>query len=403
MRKLKIIIPIVLLAILFAISFILQSKYNSLIMEQVNAETAESFITKQIMFFGSSFVFLNILITTIVACFVVIFVILVSVLVNRTKMEKRAKSKAELTVTYQSLILDYLDDNILIDEKKFKKICHNRFRKNILIDQIIDVAVMMPKELLEHLRQLYFDLKLIEETERKLNSSKWHNKIKAMKELSHLEIKDYNDDILKLINAKNDTLRMEAQIAMVRLSNADNPFEFMEHLEHDFSTWEQITLHEAMIAADIQPPDFGRWLISDNHDVGMFCLRMLREYKQIDVEGLEMMLYHPNEKVARFAIEIVGDLEVTELTGILKKIYKDEPYQNGLEIVKTLGKLKNPKAIKFLQHVVDSEEDTQLQIEGVKAINYCGDEGAIALQKMLTSDYKDYNIIIKHVIDKRIN
>ncbi len=403
MKKLKIILPIVLVAILFLISFVLQSKYNTLILEQVNAETAESFITKQILIFGNSFIFLNLLITSIVISFVVIFIILVVVLVNRNKMERRAKSKSELTEIYQKLILDYLDDTVLMDEKEFKKICHNRFRKNVLIDQIIDVSIMMPEDLLEHLRDLYFHLNLVKETERKLNSRKWHNKIKAIKELSHLEIKDYNGKVMKLINSNNDTLRMEAQIGMVRLSDAENPLEFLEHLTHDFSVWEQITLHEVMLESTIQLPNFGRWLISDNHDVGMFCLRMMREYQQIDVEGLEMMLYHPNEKVARFATEVAGDLKVDVVADKLIELYYDEPYLNKLEVLKTLGKFGNPSSIEFVKDIVDSEDDTQIQIEGVKAINKMGDEGTATLQDMMKSEYKDYKIIVKHVIDNRIN
>jgi len=407
MKKLKIIIPIAILTLLFLISFALQTRFNTLVANQVNIETAESFITKQVLIFGNSFAFLNVLIGSIVICFSVMFVILIFVLVNRNQMERRARSKEKLTVYYQSLILDYLDDKIVIDKKeykKFRKICRNRFRKNILIDQIIDVALMMPNDLLGDLRELYFRLKLINETERKLHSWKWHNKIKAMKELSHLEIRDYNETILKYVNAKNDTLRMEAQIAMVRLSDNQNPFMFLDHLDHEFSVWEQITLHEVMKEADITPPDFSKWLVSDNHSVGMFCLRMMREYNQVlNTDALKNMLYHPNERVARFATEVVGDLKVVELAPVMKKLYKDEPFLNKMEIVKSLGKFGDSKYVKFLQHIVDSEEDTQLQIEGVKAVHACGNDGQIALQKMLDSDYRDYKIIIKHVLDKRIN
>ena len=407
MKKLKIIIPIAILTLLFLVSFLLQTRFNTLLANHVSIETAESFIAKQILIFGNSFAFINVLIFCIVVCFAAMFVILIFVLVNRNQMERRARSKEELTVYYQGLILDYLDDKIVINKnelKKFRKICRNRFRKNVLIDQIIDVGLMMPKELLGKLRELYFKLKLIDVTERKLRSWKWHNKIKAMKELSHLEIKDYNDTILKYVNAKNDTLRMEAQIAMVRLSDDENPFMFLDHLDHEFSIWEQITLHEIMMEANITPPDFSKWLVSDNHSVGMFCLRMMREYKQVtDAVNLKNMLYHPNERVARFATEVVGDLNMIELAPVMKKLYKDEPFENKMEIVKSLGKFGDSKYIKFLQHIVDSEDDTLLQIEGVKAIHACGNDGQIALQKMLDSDYRDYKIIVKHVLDNRIN
>jgi len=406
MRKFKLIVPIILLTILFIVSFILQSKYSSLILEQVNGGNVEGIVSKQFMLFGSGFAFINVLIGSIVTCFVVIFIILVFVLVNRRKMEKRAKLKAELTEIYQGMILDGVEGNITSDDdfEDFKKICNSRFKKAVLIDQIIDVALMLPKDELGKLREFYMSLGLLRETERKLYSRKWHNKIKAMKELSHLEIKIHNRTVLKHINAKNNTVRMEAQIAMVRLSDEENPFGFLEHLDHEFSTWEQITLHELMMESNMEVPDFSKWLVSDNHDVGMFCLRMTREYNQVEnVEGFRNMLYHPNENVARFAIEVVGDLKLTALSTDLKKIYKDEPYYNKLEVVKSLGKMGNPKTIQFLQHVVDGEEDTQLQIEGVKAIRNCDDVGVIALQKMLDSDYRDYKILIKHVLDNRIN
>ena len=405
MRKLKLLIPIVATTILFIVSFILQSKYNSIILENVNGGNVEGIVSKQFMVLGGSFAFINLLITSIVVCFAVIFVILVFVLINRRRMEKRAKIKAELTEVYQGMILDGVEGNITSDAdfENYKNICNSRFKKAVLIDQIIDVALMLPKDMLGNLREFYMSLGLLKETERKLYSRKWHKKIKAIKELSHLEIKFYNSTILKYVNDKNDTLRMEAQIAMVRLSDDENPLMFLEHLDHEFSTWEQITLHELMEESNIVIPDFSKWLVSDNHDVGMFCLRMVREYRQKNVQMLRNMLYHPNSKVGRFAIEVVGDLELQELSGELKKIYKDEPYLNSLEVVKSLGKIGDPKTIQFLQHVVDSEDDTQLQIEGVKAINSCGEEGRVSLEKMLKSDYKDYKIIVKHVLDNRIN
>ena len=404
MRKFKIIVPIVLLTLLFVISFLLQSKFNSIVLN--NGESVEGLVSKQFMVLGTSFAFINTLIASIGVCVVSMFIILIFVLVNRRKMESRAKSKEKLTETYQALIFDALEDKVMDENemKQFKKICNNRFKKGILIDQIIDVALMMPNDLISILRKLYFDLGLMKETKRKLYSRHWHHRIKAMKELSHLDIKTHNGRIMKYINAKNDTVRMEARIAMVRLSDDENPLMFLEHLDHEFSPWEQITLHQLLVEADIKVPNFAMWLFSDNYSVGSFCLKMIREYNQVEnTEWLEKMLFHPDKDVTNLAIEVVGDLKIESLAGVLKKRYKEESYTNGLEIVKSLGKIANPNSVKFLQHVVDSEADTQLQIEGVKAINNMGEIGKTFLKKMMDSEYKDYNIIIKHVLDNRIN
>jgi hypothetical protein len=58
--------------------------------------------------------------------------------------------------------------------------------------------------------------------------------------------------------------------------------------------------------------------------------------------------------------------------------------------------------IGFLKLVIDKEEDVQLQIEATKAIRNNGDEGVKALVKLMESEYKNYSIIIKHVLDRRI-
>jgi hypothetical protein len=57
----------------------------------------------------------------------------------------------------------------------------------------------------------------------------------------------------------------------------------------------------------------------------------------------------------------------------------------------------------FLKLVLDKEDDVQLQIEATKAIRNNGEEGAKALVKIMESEYKNYSIIIKHVLDKRIS
>jgi len=59
--------------------------------------------------------------------------------------------------------------------------------------------------------------------------------------------------------------------------------------------------------------------------------------------------------------------------------------------------------MRFLQNVVDVEEDANLQIEAIKAIKNMGDDGKVRLEKMMNDDYKNYKIIIKHVLDDRIN
>ena len=44
-----------------------------------------------------------------------------------------------------------------------------------------------------------------------------------------------------------------------------------------------------------------------------------------------------------------------------------------------------------------------MQIEAVKAIKNYGKGGDVILKRMMESDYKNYAIVIKHVLDDKIN
>jgi len=411
----KIITILSVITILFLISFVLQSKYNTAIFNAINVPTPqETILMKQIHLAGTTFLFMNLLIYSIVLCFSIMAIILVFVLFNRRKIERRQKISDKFLIVYQKKLIDYLIDvNKEIPGarekyiKEFKELSSGGYHKQLLMAQICDLNLTLTGLNNERLKGLYYELGFHKKTYRKVHSPLWYKKIQGFKELYAMNMTEKNDVLMEYINSKNELVGIEAQIALVDLSkeNPDvNPFEFLGTLKTDFSLWEQITLHQIMVQRDIRVPDFGQWLNSQNDTVVTFCLRMIREYQQVsNASKIEELLDHKNEKVRKLAIEVLGDIKATESAFPLKKKYKEEVYENSLEIIKSLRKISNPKSIGFLQKVVDSEQDTNLQIEAVKAIAEMGDEGKIYLEKMMKSDYKDYNIIIKHVLDKRIN
>jgi hypothetical protein len=86
----------------------------------------------------------------------------------------------------------------------------------------------------------------------------------------------------------------------------------------------------------------------------------------------------------------------------MKRMYKNQEYNICLEIVKAMGKMPDLSLLGFLKLVLDKEDDVQLQIEATKAIENNGEEGVKTLVKLMKSEYKNYNIIVRHVLDRRI-
>jgi hypothetical protein len=136
----------------------------------------------------------------------------------------------------------------------------------------------------------------------------------------------------------------------------------------------------------------------------MFALRMVREFKQQDAEEqVTKVLSHPEVRVKHLGIEVAGDLNMRSSLEIMKKMYKNEDYNNCTEILRSMAKMPDPSMLGFLKMVLDKEDDVQLQIEATRAIENMGEVGVAALVKLMKSEYKNYNIIIRHVLDRRIN
>ena len=384
--------------------------FNSKMLDKVEkASTAVPYVffvkgdgswIKGINYSKKSLVLVNFLITAIIISIVTMIVLLIIILLNREKIEKEDLMHQYLLEKYQNLIINYLFGSATPEE--FRSIASDIYRRQVLIDQIIDVSINLKGKEIEKLFCLYKLLGLDKDSIKKAHSRQWHKKIKGIRELAFMNIKDANTVIYKALNSSNEILRMEAQIALVRL-NDDNPFEFLSHLTSHFSLWEQITLHELIIHHNIPRPSFQKWLTSPNPTVVTFALRMIREFKQIESEpNVLETLFHPDPSVKLLAVEVAGDLDMRSTLETMKHMYKYQEYKICLEILKSMGKMPDSSMIGFLKLVIDKEEDVQLQIEATIAIRNNGEEGAKTLVKIMESEYKNYSIIIKHVLDKRI-
>ena len=355
---------------------------------------------KRFNYFGKSVALVNALIFAIIFSFASMLILLVVILLNRNRMEKEARLRQYLMEQYQALIVDYLFGNTGFEA--FSKIASDYFRRQVLIDQMIDVSVNLKGETELKLMQLYRQLELDKDSLARAYSRQWHKKIKGFRELAFVGIKDGNEAIYKALNSRNEILRMEAQIALVRLSEEDH-FEFLSHMKRPFSLWEQITLHDLIIQHEIPVPDFQKWLSSENPTVAMFALRMIREFKQTEAEPeIRKVLLHRDPRVSQLAVEVAGDLNLRSTLDTMKRMYKFQEYNNCLEIVRSMGKMPEQAMLGFLKLVLDKEDDVQLQIEAVKAIENLGEVGVQALVKVMKSEYKNYNIIVRHVLDRRI-
>lgn len=332
-------------------------------------------------------------------------ILLPFIFLHRNSMEKSAQINQFLKEKYQESLIEFLyNENNQEDIKsKIQEIAKTDYNKQFLINEIIDLSINLKGETTDQLRKLYLDLKLNDLTLKKVHSRKWHLKIKAFRELAFMNLKGANEEILKAIGSKNDILSMEAQIALVRLNESD-PFRFLDHIEKPFTLWEQMNIHELIILHNLSVPEFKQWIRSGNKSVAIFAINMIRVFKQTnafsEIVGL-LDSYDPDIREA--VINALGTFKINEVLNPLKEHFQNEIYENKTAILKALQKSTDESNIPFLKWVLENESDVNLQIEAAKGIRNVENKGEEELSMLIQSEeYRNYQIILKHVLDKRI-
>jgi hypothetical protein len=364
------------------------------------------FASRWVNRFDQSPVFISILYAVIFYSILTLVTLLIIILLNRRRMRLEKEQRDFLMERYQEILMDYLFDEIKRPPslEELKQIADNPFNRQILINQMIDLSINLKGEIKEEIRELYLILGLKKDSLQKAFSRKWHKNVKGFRELAFMNIRDATDRIRESLNSQNDILRMEAQIAMVALSD-ENPYQFLDFMERPFSLWEQVTLHELVIQQNLPVPPFQQWFSSPNISVLIFALEMVSWFGQKEAEPEVIRLFeHENQEVRRTAFRVSGEIGLQSALPELRERYLLEPYANKTEILNAFVKIPDEQYLDFLKSVLDMEEDVQLQILATKAMENTGEPGIARLIRLMKSksEYKNYQIIIRHVLDGRI-
>ncbi len=256
-------------------------------------------------------------------------------------------------------------------------------------------------ETYERLIKLYFELSLHQYSIKKLKSRQWHVVAKGIIELTQMDVTSSLKRIEELIDSPNDIIRMEAQLALIRL-NKSHPFSFLDSFTEELNEWEKLNIHNLIETHKIELPRFKKWLGSHNDSVVIFCIQMITIYKQSDAfDDLARLLEHPNKEVNRRAIMALGELGEPDATEHLKNVYGKSYLQNKLRIIKALAQIGDDSNLLFLENLLE-DNDFDIRYEAALAMKTIGGTGMMLLLEKMREGDEELQLIIKHVLDERI-
>ncbi|MDM8161976.1 hypothetical protein QUH73_19320 [Labilibaculum sp. K2S] len=342
----------------------------------------------------------GLIIYMIIVFFVALVFLLPSILFSKLYLSYRKKKTELLHQKYSKIIVRFLIDDLSEKELSDLKNVKSKFHRKILTAVLISIDTAESKLVSSEIRKLYLDMKLNEDSVRKLRR-RWHHKIRGIRELSHMKVKSENKNIMDFLKRPNEILRIESQMGLIKLLPFV-PFAFLDSQEKPFTVWEQINVFDLIRKKRIEIPEFHLWLDHWNDSVVMFCLDMIRVLKQREAAPKVMeLLYHDNDLVKGKVIKTLVDLESEEAVVKLKELFLLEELPNQINIIRSIGQLRLESEMSFLIENINNEE-FRIRMECCKSLVLVGESGIVKLKSLSENGDEELKRIISHVLDPRI-
>jgi hypothetical protein len=314
-------------------------------------------------------------------------------------------------ITEQVLLNDSLGKDIPTEEIEFNpealanKAYKKPFVRQILIDTLIQYRKNFRGEVGDLLRKLYLDMGLDKDSFAKMKSVRWERKIKAVVELTQMDITISDVTILPLTNSTNASLRAAARNAYIQLSK-NEPFKFFDIATEPLLPWDQLEMFKIITTTkDIAIPNFSRWVsYSSNKSVVSFCLKLIAHYDQQSAVPAVMELLNNKDHYFRAdAISCLGKLSAEASEEKMMKIYNHQPLNCQLEILKAMGNIASGKYLEFLKSEFLFSSNFDIRMNAARAIiKHNTQNSRLMVEELMEMTYEENQLIIKHCLNPLI-
>ncbi len=246
----------------------------------------------------------------------------------------------------------------------------------ILVDRRMDVS----GEPRERLFQVFQDLNLDRDSFRRLESWRWERVSQGIMELTEMHVEKAYPFIRKFVNDRRGVIRKQAQLATVMLREEGIAY-FLDTARYRISEWQQLKLLEILRQReDFNPPRFRAWLTSENRDVVLFALRLIRYYRQNDAElALVTLLRHRNQVVRAAALECIREFRFHSALEPMKALFPNSNEELKLLILDTLGLIASEAELHFLESVASRDGNFVVRSKARAVMNQLKPDSALPL------------------------
>ncbi len=232
---------------------------------------------------------------------------------------------------------------------EIREMLKDSLNRKVITEVLMDLKSDVGGDARQRVFQLYQDLGLQRDAYEKLESWRWEKISRGILELTEMQVDEAYGFIKKHVNNRRSIIRKQAQLATVTLKEEGISY-FLDTNRYPISEWQQIKLLEILQQrSDYVPPKFSAWLTSENRDVVLFSLRLIRHYRQSDAEpAINSLLNHRKRAIRMAAVECIREFQFDSSRSPLKILFSRAGEALKLLILDTLAHIGTPEDIPFL-------------------------------------------------------
>jgi len=213
--------------------------------------------------------------------------------------------------------------------------------RDFMIQELADTCKKFSGTTMNNIHWLFQKTNLKRQLLVHLKDKRWYIKAKAIQQLAYLQQEDQLPNIFRLSNHNNDLVRMEAQIATVKLIGFRG-LRFLNVISYPVSEWQQLRLIQELSMHSIENFEgIDLWLKSKNKSVVEFSLRLIEIYQRHEFyDSVVQSFSHPSLEIRTQAVISISKISNEKTVEQLINVYSDsDPFLQILilKILQSLG------------------------------------------------------------------
>ena len=253
---------------------------------------------------------------------------------------------------------------------EIRELLKDPLNREVITEVLMDLKMDVSGDARTKLLELYTNLGLQQNAFEMLKSRRWERISKGINQLTEMQAVESYIFIRKFINHRRGTIRKQAQLATVSLKEEGIEY-FLDKARYQISEWHQLKLLEILRQkVDYIPPKFHNWLTSENKDVVLFSLRLIRHYRQSEAEeAIITLLRHRSPTIKYAALECIRDFGFIKARPHLKVLFKRSGEELKLLILDVLAQFGNSEDVVFLKEQAAKDWNFIVRSKALSAIN----------------------------------